>query len=349
MTLRYFKLGLALLLLPSLALAWFNDSWTSRKQVAVDASVTGADIQETLTDFPLLVRLHTGNFAFFGELAENGKDIRFMLDDKTPLKHAVEKVDAINQMALLWVKAPTVRGGVSTDTFWLYYANAAAADGSDAAGVYDVNQALTLHFTEGQALPQDSTAYLNHANDSKASIDPAGWIGAAAKFTGTGGISVKAAPSLAVAPDTGWTFSTWVKIDAPQANARLFEASDGKFNLSLTVNGAAAVARLQGAGAAAQTPSANLQPGKWQHVAVVAAKDQLTLYVDGAKAGAAPISLAAFNPTLTLGAGLIGLLDEVQVAKAARGADWVKLSFRSQSPDFNLLSFGEDEGKGSGG
>ena len=36
------------------------------------------------------------------------------------------------------------------------------------------------------------------------------------------------------------------------------------------------------------------------------------------------------------------------MAKTARSADWIKLAFRTQSPDFTVLSFGQDEGKSSG-
>ncbi|NOU15638.1 MAG: DUF2341 domain-containing protein, partial [Methylococcaceae bacterium] len=62
-----YPFGLALFMIPLVALAWWNDDWTSRKQVTADASVTGADIQETLSEFPLLIRLHTGNFSYFTE------------------------------------------------------------------------------------------------------------------------------------------------------------------------------------------------------------------------------------------------------------------------------------------
>ncbi|MDD5125957.1 DUF2341 domain-containing protein, partial [Methylovulum sp.] len=186
-----FALLLLLLLIPTAASAWWNNDWSSRKPLTVDAGTTGADIQETLTDVPMLLRLHTGNFGYFAELAENGKDLRFMLDDKTALKHHVEKVDPLAELGLVWVKLPTVRGGISTDSFTMYYGNANVAlvpqgvDASDPQGIYDVNQALVYHFSEGETLPQDATAYALNAQASKITVDPAGWIGAAAKFDGT--------------------------------------------------------------------------------------------------------------------------------------------------------------------
>ncbi|TAN64701.1 MAG: DUF2341 domain-containing protein [Methylobacter sp.] len=347
-TYKSLKLGLILLLLPTVALAWWNSDWSSRKPLTLDAGATGADIQETLNDFPLLLRLHTGNFGYFTELAENGKDLRFMLDDKTALKHHVEKVDALAELGLVWVKLPTVRGGVSADSFSLYYGNAKVADASDPKGIFDVNQALAFHFNEGEILPQDATAYAVHATASKASIDPAGWIGAAAKFDGQGGISVAANPALAMTPDSGWTFNTWAKIDQPQQNAVLVQAKDAAARLELVVQDSAISARYQGAdGFVAQTSPVTMTLSQWQHIAVVAQKDKLALYLNGQQVADTSIQLAAMNPAVAIAEqGFIGLLDEVQIAKQARSPDWIKLQFRSQSPDFTVVNFGQDESGG---
>ena len=348
-------LALILLTTPSLSWSWWNKDWASRKQITADGSVTGADIQETLSEFPMLVRLHTGNFGFFTELGENGKDLRFMADDKTPMKHQVEKIDPINELGLVWVKIPKYRGGINTDSFWLYYGNQNAPDGSDSKGVYDVNQALTFHFAEGEMMPQDATAYGNHATESKAVIDPAGWIGAGAKFDGHAHIDVKAAPAMAIGPDTGWTFSTWIRVDAPQPPGTVMLAQDSPNWIALEINGLNLTGRYMapGSNSAIQTPSPALQPGKWQHVALVASKDKMEIFLDGQSAGSTPIALAPMNPALFVGGtdtrpGLVGLLDEVQVAKSARSADWIKLSFRSQSPDFTVINLGQDESNGGG-
>jgi biopolymer transport protein ExbB len=301
----------------------------------------------------LLLRLHTGNFGYFAELAENGKDLRFMLDDQTALKHDIETVDAAAELGLVWVKLPTVRGGVSTDSFALYYGNAKVADASDPQGIYDVNQALVYHFNDGEILPQDATAYASHAAASKAVIDPAGWIGAAAKFSGLGGITVNATPALAITPAQGWTFSTWAKIDSAQNNATVLQAKDSSAQLELVLQGSALSVHYRDAkGADVQTPAAAIKLNSWQHIAVVAQQDRLTLYLDGQAVANSAIQLAAFNPSLTLGGnesgqGLVGLLDEVQIAKQARSADWLKFQFRSQSPDFTVLNFGQDETGGA--
>lgn len=339
------KLGLLLLLVPIVASAWWNNDWASRKSVTVDAGATGADIQSTLSDVPVLVRLHTGNFGFFTELAENGKDLRFALDDKTPLKHSIEKVDALSEIGLAWIKLPTVRGGISTDTLSMYYGNANAVEASDSKGIYDVNQSLVFHFNEGETLPQDATAYANNASESKAIISPAGWIGAAAQFS-NGGIKINANPALEINPENGFTFSSWAKI--PQAqNATIFQLKDAK-NLELLVQGGSLVARYQNVSSA----PVNFAAGKWQHIAVVASKNKLELYLDGQLAANSPIQLSALNPTVFIGSAengqnFTGELDEIQLSKQARSTDWIKFAQRSQSPDFTVLNFGGDESNSS--
>jgi len=135
-------------LVPASSHAWWNDDWNSRKEITVDTGMTGADLKEPLTDFPVLVRLHTGNFSYFSELAEGGKDIRFMKDDKTPLKFQVEKFDAINEVALLWVKLPQLQPGMTADKFSLYYGNEDAPPPESGQGVFDASMALVYHFDE---------------------------------------------------------------------------------------------------------------------------------------------------------------------------------------------------------
>lgn len=119
--------------------AWWDGKWKYRKKVILDTTPKGADTKEALTDFPVLVRLHSGNFTF--ENAKNdGSDIRFVAsDDKTPLKYHVEQYDPKTEMVLIWVKVPQVAPASSEGYFWVYYGNNAASSGDDPGGTYDVS------------------------------------------------------------------------------------------------------------------------------------------------------------------------------------------------------------------
>jgi biopolymer transport protein ExbB len=334
---------LIMLMLPGFCLAWFNPQWSSRKQIALDTSASGADIHESLRDFPLLIRLHAGNFSYFSDLAENGRDVRLLKDDSNPLFFQLEQIDPLNEMGLVWVRLPQVGGEVENAGFWLYYGNVNAAAVTDDKHLYDAAQSLVFHFQPNEVLPQDATAYQSHALESHAQILTTGWIGAAAQFNGSGPIVVNPAPQLAISSKKGWTFSSWVKIDQPQAAAKLLTALQGNSGLALSIQGSALVAGLQSPAGNVQLPAVNLQLNHWHFLALVMTADHLQLYLDDAVVGSAAVSVVDIEPTLRFGEGFTGFLDEVQIAATARSADWLKLAFRSQSPDFSVLNFGQDE------
>lgn len=353
---RFSYLLLCLAFTPTLASAWWNNDWQSRKELIIDASITGADIKETLTDFPVLVRLHSGNFSYFSELAENGKDLRFMADDKTPLKFQIEKFDGINEMALVWVKLPTVMGGAAAQSISMYYGNEDAPPPDPAVSVYDDKTALAFHFDDKNPVPQDATANNNHANTSTAQPEPAGWIGAAARFTGNSDIAVNPMPTLAINPASGWTFMAWLKAEQAQPEAHVFRAADGQSAVELLLRETGLVARYTAAEQTVETPAAPLpEPLQWRHVGVVLRADKLELFIDGKNVTEVPIAAVAMTPMLNLGSNgmggsfLNGELDEVQVSTVARSVDWIALSARSQSPDFTVVGMGGDEGQDSGG
>ena len=165
---------ISILLCPITASAWWNGDWSSRKKVTIDASVTGSDLKEALTDVPVLVRLHNGNFGYFSEMAEDGKDVRAMKDDKTPLKFQIEKFDAVNEMALVWVKYPVVQSGSASEDFSLYYGNDDAPPPDGGAGTFNDDFAAVFHFDEKKPLLQDYTAYGNNAEGAGATADNQG-------------------------------------------------------------------------------------------------------------------------------------------------------------------------------
>jgi biopolymer transport protein ExbB len=129
--------------------AWWDKKWQYRKKVAFDLSEKGANIKENLTDVPVLVRLHSGNFTF-ANAKKDGTDLRFVsADDKVPLKFHIEKFDTKQEIALVWVRVPQLAGGGSQDAVWLYYGNDSAPGGlEEPGGTYDTGQVLVYHLGE---------------------------------------------------------------------------------------------------------------------------------------------------------------------------------------------------------
>jgi biopolymer transport protein ExbB len=92
-----------------------------------------------------------------------------------------------------------------------------------------------------------------------------------------------------------------------------------------------------------------LSDGNWHLLALSLSKDGSHLYIDGAEAGSAAPLGNALNAPLVIGQGLVGVMDEVQIATTARSADWFRLAYHTQSADGNVVTAGNDEQNQEGG
>jgi biopolymer transport protein ExbB len=344
-------------LVPAVALAasWWNNDWKFRKEIGFDLTPTGADITASPQDVPALVRLSLANFAYFNDTKPDGSDFRLVAgDDKTPLKFHFEKYDPQSQIALLWVRVPQMTGGAKGDKIYAYYGDADAQSAADVPGTYDAQQALVLSFSETTGLPQDATAYKNNPTESTAVLTPASLIAGGARFSGKESITVPATASLRLLPNQGLTASAWLRIEQPQ-QAAVLALTDGAKSIELDLDGAKPVLRAAMGGAPASlASSADLSLNQWHHVAFTAASGKLTLYVDGLPTGSAPVTLQEVGGSFTVGAAggakfLTGDVDEVQVSKVARSAEWIKASALSQGLDSNLVVYGADGQREAGG
>lgn len=346
---RFGLLLILLTLIPSVASAWWSDDWGYKKKITLDAKKLQQDGVSIPEDAFALIRLHTGNFTFFTDLAEKGKDIRVLADDeKTPLKFYIEKLDPVNEMALIWVKLPKDIAKSAEPGIWLYYGNPTAVDGQDAAGSYDVSQVLSYQFDSSGV--KDLTANANNPSETTASTE-GGLIADAAAFQGGQIIRVPAAPSLQMSPTTGWTVTTWLKCDqAHQQNSVLFQRAGANSSVTLAIKEQTPYLEITNAAGVKQEFSAQftVAADAWHHLALVATADSFVIYIDGTIAGSFPVALAELSGDMTIGAdatggrGFSGALDQFTVFKTARDANAIKFDVQMQGTGSALLSYGED-------
>ncbi len=341
-------LSLLLMLAMTPAHAWWNGDWSGRKAITLDTSATGAEIREGLADVPVLVRLHTGNFDFLAAKPD-GADLRFIgEDDKTPLRFHIEKFDAVNQLALVWVQVPKLQPGNKTQKVWLYFGNEAAPAASDAKGSYDVNQIGVWHFAEEAGAPQDSTGYANHAREFTGKR-LAGAIGGGIGFDGESTLVIPASPSLKVGPAAGFTFSAWVHSTEAAQNSVLFSRVDGKKSMVLELRDGKLVAAVDDGDVNLRSvPPVDLPTTGWFHLAM-AVGEEVALYVNGQKVAGVEARCPEMGGEFVLGRGFHGEMDEVELANVARGADWIKVAALGQGADAKLTVYGEDEEEAGGG
>jgi len=365
-----------LALWPSPASAWWNEQWTLRKKITIDTGPSGAGISDAIGATPVLVRLHVGNFRF-GAAKEDGGDLRFVAaDDKTPLKHHVEKYDSLLGEALVWVGVPDLKPGAKND-IWLYYGNQKAPAAVDAKGTYDPDTLLVYHFNDRATPAQDVTAWANIAQNAVPGADGA-IIGQGARLDGQTALMLPGSPSLVVAENGELTWSLWVKMTALQPGAVLFARSEGANGVTVGLdNGVAFVEVTNGGNTQRSAGGAAIAAGSWHQIAFAAKGAQIILYVDGNQAATLAAGLPTMTGTAQLGRaasaaapaadaaapaadaaqaapaaaapasaaiGFAGDIDEFQIAKVARPAGFIKLGAIGQGPDqAKLIAFSVDE------
>ncbi len=347
---RFGLLLILLTLIPSVASAWWNDDWGYKKKISLDAKKLQQDGVSIPGDAFALVRLHTGNFTFFADLAEKGKDIRVLADDeKTPLKFYIEKLDPVNEMALIWVKLPKDIAKSAEPGIWLYYGNATAVDAQDAAGSYDVSQILSYQFDSTGV--RDLTANAVNPSEVTASTIENGLIAGAAAFQGSQIVRVAATPALQMSPATGWTVTTWLKCDqAHQQNTVLFQRTGTASTVTLAIREQTPYLEITNAAGVKQEFSAQftVAADAWHHLALVATADNFVIYIDGTIAGSFPVALAELSGDMTIGAdatgarGFSGLIDQFAVFKTARDVNSIKFDVLMQGANSAALTYGED-------
>jgi biopolymer transport protein ExbB len=333
--------------------AWWDKKWQFREKVSFDLSDKGAAIKENLTDVPVLVRLHGGNFQF-ANAKKDGSDLRFVsADDKVPLKFHIEKFDPKLAIALVWVKVPQLAGGSGQDSIWLYYGNESSTPGQEAGATYDAGQVLVYHLNEDKGAPKDATAYGNHGSDIVGVQNAPSVIGNGFSFKGREKIVVTRSPSLNFAK--GLTFSAWVRIPQNQNNAHLFSWTDGSQSIIVAIDQDKPYLQV---GTAISEKKGTLSANAWHHLVVVADPEKKSgiLYVDGKEMAtmALPGALPSPAAEIAIGAALSGQnafsgeLDEVQLSNVPRPAAWAAAGFAGQGPDGKLTAYQPEESGGGG-
>ncbi|MDY6905457.1 MAG: DUF2341 domain-containing protein [Thermodesulfobacteriota bacterium] len=341
--------------------AWWNEDWEYRKKITFDTTTTGSDIMENLSNVPVLLRLHSGNFNFVNA-KEDGTDIRFVSsDDTTLLKYHMETYDTIDEIALLWLKLPRLAGGSDQNYIWMYYGNKSAMGGQDPASTYDKNHVLVYNLSEVDQMPRDATAYENHAVSFQGGQGLPSVIGRGVMLNGAGeGIVTQPSPSLEDF-SAGFTWSAWVRIAQPQTDAWLFSRQDENGSLVIGVDGTKVYCRVTDAvaGTARTTEKvADLALETWQRLAVTITPDgRVGLYLDDleitwmnlANSFTMPAGPVAMGAALDGSHSFVGDLDEVRLSNMARSDGWILTGFKNQGPEIAFSGFGMEEVYEGGG
>jgi biopolymer transport protein ExbB len=328
---------------------WWDKKWPTRKQITIDTSAKGLEIKDEIGTSAVLLRLHDGVFAF--DLStEDARDLRFVANDhKTVLKHHVEKWDSLLHEAYVWVQVPDIKPGAS-QSVWLYYGNVTEAPkAEDAPGTYDVGTTSVYHFGEAATGNKDSSASGVAVEGAGAPI-ASSMAGGGLRVLGQAPVTIPGAPSNEWAAGSALTWSAWIKPTSLQANATIFSRRDGANSFVIVVDNGVPMVEINKQRSSTGAP---VLPAVWHHLAVVVSGNATTLYLDGASYGTLAAGLPAIKGPAFIGKdslagslGLVGEIDELNIATVARPAGFIKFAAASQgvtSDAQKLVVLGNDE------
>lgn len=322
-------LSLLIGVFPLSVLAEWNEDWSQRKKISINA----ASITQAITQPSVVVRLHSGNFDFTA-VNVDGSDLRFIAqDDKTELKYFVEKFDAVNELAIIWVQVPQISSADKDAHFWLYYGNENATSSANPKIMLDSHLVAKFQFSE-KALLQDSLPSGIIAS-GKITAQKAGLIGESAVLTGE---PLVIPANAAINASAGFTWSAWIKPSALPQTASLYSQEK---NVDLSV--AAQTLNLKLADVV--ITGGELKAAAWQHIAFTLNAGKAVLYLNGTEVATGDVPTVDTATTdIKIGEGFTGEVDELEIANIARSADFVKLIASSESVDSQLLKIAEGEG-----
>ncbi len=347
---------------------WLGD-WAKRVKLTIDHN----DILEDLSNFPLLIHLSSSSGIgnddvtfIFDEVGSNRFKIAVTTSDGTTQCYVeVERWDAVNEEAWLWVRVPSISSSEDT-VLYLYYDDgkedntAYVGDpGSSAARkVWDSHHLFVSHMVDD---PDDSHVRDSTSNGNDGSKYASGQPAQTSAILGYGQSYDGNDDYIELYPFdydlTEITVSFWMKTSDTTKDGTPISCSNGasQHNEFLIYNYRSFSIYIKGSSASTGV-SAN--DGSWHHIAVTwrSSDGELKLYKDGSplyngnlQAGAT-INLAnlimgqeqdSFRDAFAVSQAFLGQMDEVRVSNTVRSEAWIKASHEAGVDD--LIDFGEEE------
>lgn len=317
-----------------------NGSWANWAQ-SLTLYFTGYSGSETLTNFPILIVLtpsRVGNYAGF---AADGADIRFR-DGDANLAYEIEKWDPAGA-SYIWVGVPEISD--PTDSITLVWNNPAAISAESPRALWsgDYMGVWHLNIADGEGLYPNSTGQGSDGTNFGAAEVP-GAIGGALSFTATESDYVDTGSTEAL---NNWTVSVWAMSPAAPDGSASSGPVHREANYQINWNHGDANFR---AGAALNVSEAwhaattgPLEGNTWYNLVGTYDGETLRAYRNGVLVTenttpsgnpAEEVNTLKFARHAAGANYFNGTVDEVQILRAARSADWIANQYASSSDNF---------------
>lgn len=316
---------------------WLDLAFKKRVKITIQNTLVPSD----QTNFPLLVNQIVDGLGTNVEL--DGKDIRFALADKIPLKYEIQFLDPITGQLISWTKIPTVLSAVDTEVF-MYFDNSFASKGEDPPNVWNNNYRTVWHNdTISPAIPDSTVNETDSDNVSGVTVVP-GQIGSALDF-GTGN-NFATFPTISIAQPI--TVSCWVNYPTSSQDGFLIGKDPVNAEFALFLSGGNLFYR--GGTGDANTMFTLPSAGSWHYfVATQDAANNTVLYIDGAQVDTGTTaSIPNLSGIVNFGRFFSGFfyngkMDETRLSTVVRSADYITTEYNNQNDPLNFIDISQVE------
>ncbi|AAW39849.1 DUF2341 domain-containing protein [Dehalococcoides mccartyi] len=329
--------------------SWWNNNWLYRRFIALDMTT----ISETLTNFPVYIKLDSTNFDF-SRAQDNGEDIRFT-DGVSNLDYEIVSWDSVSETAEIYVKNPVQLANVATDGIYMYYGNKAVSDGQNPAGVWSNGYVAVYHMSDASStLINSSVGSLPGTKSGDMAAQTAGLLGYAQYFDGINDQIIVA--YNAILDITSGSVEAIILPDSAGTDGYIFAKGNPALGYYCNTRYIGSINRIEWAGPSAVQSNNVFTDTDWTYISFTCNGRAISFYHNGTAAGSQTLSSDPDTNTDGLYIGnrmggssgstyFDGLIDELRISGVVRSAAWLAATnLNLMSPD-TFLIFGTEEGK----
>ncbi len=328
----------------------FDEGWQYRKQISINHS----QVAGGLSNFPILVHIIDDDLQ--AKAQPDGDDILFMDGSGVAHKlyHEIEKYQTSNGELFAWVNIRNLSADENT-ILYLYYGNPESANNQMSHRVWNQSFAGVWHLKDFQ----DSTKNGNHGTNSGTTAS-SGKIGDARAFDGAHNeILVDNDPSLNFHTPNKFSISFWMKRDRSNIYESVISKGTSAYTAGYVVQVWGDNSMYFGVYDGSQEnqifSNQKIDDTNWHYITAVWDGTTMSLFIDGAVDNSdniGPITIADDSKPLEFGHhyGYIsgqnpfdGSIDEIQISKIDRTAEWIFTSYMNQQHPATFMNFGPEE------
>ncbi|MFH0921663.1 MAG: DUF2341 domain-containing protein, partial [Fibrobacterota bacterium] len=349
-------------------------TWAHSERLYLNTTAQGAPTANVVGNFPVLVRLNSGNFNF-NQAKALGQDVRFATSAGTPLAYSIERWDSVPGLASVWVLVTTVLPNNGGQYINMYWGRPLASDKSSSPTVFAPANGFAGVWHLSEVPPDDVPGHMDATGGGYAGTPrnfeagpghthALGMAGLADSLDGNGDFIDLGLNKSILRNKNAMVLSAWVN---PDALGNQYEIVSVSVSGAPTTSSRACLA-IQSSGrlsSRARAPDANqltllntaaacVTAGQWQHVLVSISvpADKAVFYYNGQPVDSGTFAFAngATDNTVSANCALgsdddggggyyKGVLDEPRIETTLRTPDWIRLCYENQKLNDALITY----------